>query len=129
MKETTEILLNNNLKELKLSTMIKSYKALERQAIESKWSYDEFLLELTQLELAVRSENSLKRRLREAKFPLMKSFENFDYQSAPGLNVLLIKDLIRCEYINQNRNVILLGKSGTGNYRKFLFMERNNNSL
>jgi DNA replication protein DnaC len=59
----------------------------------------------------------------------MKSFENFDYQSAPGLNVLLIKDLIRCEYINQNRNVILLGKSGTGNYRKFLFMERNNNSL
>ncbi|KPA10287.1 IstB-like ATP-binding protein, partial [Candidatus Magnetomorum sp. HK-1] len=114
----------SSLKELKLSTMAKNYEVLVRQALESKWSYDEFLLELTQRELSARSENRLKRRLREAKFPLMKTLENFDYEAAPDLDVRLIQDLKRCEYISQKRNVILLGKSGTGNYRKFLFMER-----
>ena len=94
MKEKIEILLTSNLKELKLSTMRKNYKVIERQAIENKWSYDEFLLELTQLELQVRSENRLKRLLREAKFPLMKSLETFDYESAAGLNIGLIQGLI-----------------------------------
>ncbi|KPA10320.1 ATPase AAA, partial [Candidatus Magnetomorum sp. HK-1] len=89
-------------------------EVLVRQALESKWSYDEFLLELTQRELSARSENRLKRRLREAKFPLMKTLENFDYEAAPDLDVRLIQDLKRCEYISQKRNVILLGKSGTG---------------
>jgi len=114
MNEKTQILLTSSLKELKLSTMAKNYEVLVRQALESKWSYDEFLLELTQRELSARSENRLKRRLREAKFPLMKTLENFDYEAAPDLDVRLIQDLKRCEYISQKRNVILLGKSGTG---------------
>jgi len=114
MNEKTQIVLTSNLKELKLSTMVKNYEVLVRQALENKWSYDEFLLELTQRELSVRSENRLKRRLREAKFPLMKTLEDFDYEAAPDLDVMLIQDLKRCEYISQKRNVILLGKSGTG---------------
>lgn len=114
MNEKIEILLTSNLKELRLSTMLKNYKRLARQALENKWEYDEFLLELSQVELQIRSENRLKRRLREAKFPLMKTLDNFDYEAAPDLNSRLIQDLRRCEYIKQKRNVILLGKSGTG---------------
>jgi len=114
MTAKTEILLTSNLKELKLSTMLINYKGLVRQALENKWNYDEFLLELTQVELQIRSENRLKRRLREAKFPLMKTLDSFDYESAPGINSLLIQDLKRCDYISQKRNVIFLGKSGTG---------------
>ena len=114
MKETTEILLTQNLKELKLTTIIKNMNKLKSQALENKWSYDEYLLELTQRELEVRSDNRLKRRLREAKFPLMKTLDSYDYEAAPNLNVGLIQDLKRCEYINQKRNVIFLGKSGTG---------------
>lgn len=114
MNEKTQVLLKSNLKELKLSTMAKNYEVLVRQGLENKWSYDEFLLELTQRELSVRSENRLKRRLREAKFPLMKTLENFDFEAAPDLDVRQIQDLKRCEYISQKRNVILLGKSGTG---------------
>ena len=114
MNEIKQILLSSNLKELKLSTMLKNYEVLARQALENKWSYDDFLLELTQRELSVRTENRLKRRLSEAKFPLMKTLESFDYEAAPGLDVRLIQDLKRCEYISQKRNIILLGKSGTG---------------
>lgn len=114
MTEIKQILLSSNLKELKLSTMLKNYEVLARQALENKWSYDDFLLELTQRELSVRTENRLKRRLSEAKFPLMKTLESFDYEAAPGLDVRLIQDLKRCEYISQKRNIILLGKSGTG---------------
>jgi len=114
MKDKSDILLCNNLRELKLTTMLSNYKGLIRQGIENQWSYEEFLVELTQIEIQIRTENRLKRRLREAKFPLMKTLDKFDYEAAQGLNHLLIQDLRRCEYINQKRNVILVGKSGTG---------------
>jgi len=56
----------------------------------------------------------LKRRLQEVKFPLLKTLENFDYHAAPGLDRRLLHQLASGEYISQDRNVILLGKSGTG---------------
>ena len=71
MLHQIEILLPHNLKELKLSIMVKNYLPLARQARESGSSYEEFLLGLTEVELQVRGENRLKRRVREAHFPLM----------------------------------------------------------
>jgi len=95
-----------------------------RQAQESSDGYEEFLLNLTEIELQVRKESRLKRLLRDAKFPLLKTLEGFDLNSAPGLDGRLLKELSEGQYIRKPRNIILLGKSGTGNYRKFLFMER-----
>jgi DNA replication protein DnaC len=76
--------------------------------------YGDFLLSLTELELEGRAENRLKRRLREAKFPLLKTLEMCDYHAAPGLDRRLLHQLASGEYISQQRNVIFLGKSGTG---------------
>lgn len=103
-----------NLKTLKLSTMANALEAHLRQAKEGHQEYDEFLLALTEAELTVRTEYRLKRRLREAKFPLLKPLETFQVERAPGLDVRLLKELSRGEYITQHRNIILLGRSGTG---------------
>jgi DNA replication protein DnaC len=114
MKATTEILLKENLKALNLSHMSANLLSMVRQARENGTSHEEFLLALTEVELQLRAENRLKRKLREAKFPLLKTLEQFDYSSAEALDKRLMRELELGEYLRSHRNVIFLGKSGTG---------------
>jgi DNA replication protein DnaC len=114
MKAAVEMVLRQNLKELKLSTMFTCLDEQIRQAGETHQSYEEFLLGLTETELRVRAEKRLKRRLREARFPLMKSLEEFEFERAVGLDARQISQLCSGEYISEHRNVIFLGNSGTG---------------
>lgn len=114
MRAGTEVLLRENLKALRLSHMHSQLEGLLRQARESGTSHEEFLLSLTEVELQMRSESRLKRMIREARFPLMKTLEQFDYAAAPDLDKRLLRDLEAGEFIGKRRNVIFLGKSGTG---------------
>jgi len=114
MNAGMKALLIENLKSLKLSTMISNLASHLRQAKQDKLEYEEFLLNLTEAEVQVRKENGCKRRLREAKFPLIKPLETFDFGAAAQLDARLIKELSGCEYIDKSRNIIFLGKSGTG---------------
>ncbi len=85
-----------------------------RQAREDKEDYEEFLLNLTELEVATRMENGRKRRIKAAKFPLFKPLQTFKFEAAPDLDTRLIKELSNGQYIKEARNVIFLGRSGTG---------------
>jgi DNA replication protein DnaC len=114
MKAAVKAQLFANLKALKLSAMISQLEGCLRQARESSEDYAEFLLNLTELEVATRMENGRKRRLRDAKFPLLKPLEVFKFEAAPDLDTRLIKDLAGGRYIKDARNVIFLGRSGTG---------------
>lgn len=114
MKPTIEMVLRQHLKTLKLSTMYTRLEEHIRQASETHQSYEEFLLGLTEVELQVRADNRLQRRLKEARFPLMKSLDTFHFEKAIGLDVRQIRELCTCEYIRQCHNVIFLGQSGTG---------------
>ena len=114
MNAAMKAMLNENLKSLRLSTMIRNLPGHLRQARQDKLGYDEFLLNLTEVEVQVRKENGRKRRLGEAKFPLQKPLETFDFEAATGLDARLIKELSSCEYAKKSRNVIFMGKSGTG---------------
>jgi DNA replication protein DnaC len=114
MKAAVKAQLLANLKALKLSAMISQLEGCLRQARESSEDYAEFLLNLTELEVATRMENGRKRRLRDAKFPLLKPLEIFKFEAAPDLDTRLIKDLAGGRYIKDARNVIFLGRSGTG---------------
>ena len=114
MKETTLIELKANLRDLKLSAMLREIEGVLRQAVESGTGYDDLLVELTRLEIESRAAGRLKRRIREARFPLLKPLETFDLEAVPELDIRLFRELITCEYIMEHRNVIFLGRSGTG---------------
>ena len=114
MNAAMKALLLDNLKTLKLPTMIKNLEAKLRQARENKIAYEEFLLNMTEIEAQVRKENGRKRRITEACFPLLKPIESFDFQAAPDLDVRFIQELSTGTFIKEGRNVIFLGKSGTG---------------
>jgi DNA replication protein DnaC len=106
--------LRENLKSLLLSTMARGLESHLRQAKEQGVGYDEFLLDLTVAEIMARTENRLSRRVREAKFPLIKTMEGFDFAVTPELDLRLIRELAGCDYIKERRNIIFLGRSGAG---------------
>jgi len=114
MKNASFLELKENLKDLKLSTMARELESHVRQAKEGGVGYDDFLLDLTIVELSTRAENRLNRRVREAKFPLLKTLEGFDYAAASGLDLRLVRELSECDYLRERRNVLFLGRSGTG---------------
>ena len=114
MKTTIELALTQNLGKLNLPSMVSHLKSLLHQARQEGIDYEEFLLGLTEIELKVRAKNRFKRLLREAKFPCVKTFETFSFDSAPDLNRSLIEELETGKYIRERRNIIFVGKNGTG---------------
>lgn len=114
MSNATVVELRENLKSLTLSTIARGLDGYLRQAKDHGPGYDEFLLDLTVAELGARAESRLKRRVREAKFPLVKTMEGFDFGVVPGLDIRRVRELSGCDYIKERRNIIFLGRSGTG---------------
>lgn len=114
MNPSTEVLLNDHLKQLKLTTVLKHYPAMARQARENGSEYEDFLLSLIESEVQARADNRLKRRIRDARFPLMKTMESFDFDVTPDLDRRLMKELAGGSYIQERKNVIFVGKTGTG---------------
>jgi DNA replication protein DnaC len=94
--------------------MARNLEGAVRQAREVGVGYDEFLLNLTVAELQSRAENRLTRRIRESRFPLLKPLETFDLSAVPDLDIRLLRELAGAGYIQEHRNVIFLGRSGTG---------------
>ena len=56
----------------------------------------------------------MQRRIKQARFPTVKSLDSFDFLAIPSLNKPLVLDLARCEYVDRRENIIALGNSGTG---------------
>src|SRR5262245_34935771 len=107
-------LLRANLKQLKLPTMQAEFEKLAREAASASESYEQYLLRLSELELAARSANALVARIRAADFPVHKDFDTFDFSCVPGLNKLKVLELARGEWVEQRGNVCLIGSPGTG---------------
>jgi DNA replication protein DnaC len=108
------ILLEETLRQLRLPTMARDYREAVRQATEAREGYDEFLLALATRELEQRQTNQVQRRLREARFPLLKTLETTDLTKWPGFEATQVRAYAECQYISRRENVILLGKHGTG---------------
>jgi len=114
MNAAVMIQLKANLKALRLAAIGSQLESQLRQAKEVGQGYAEFLLNLTDLEIVTRMENGRKRRIRDARFPLLKPIETFKFEAAPDLDLRLVKELLSGEYLTEKRNIIFLGKSGTG---------------
>lgn len=66
------------------------------------------------MELIERERRAVERRIREARFPAVKSLDRFDFTVIPSLNKMLVLDLARGDFVARRENVIALGNSGTG---------------
>ena len=76
-------LLRANLKSLRLPTMLGEHDKLARDAAASNQTFEDYLLRLTELELAARSANALTARIKNAGFPVLKELDSYDFSALP----------------------------------------------
>ena len=114
MSELPQVLLTHHLKALKLPTFLREYDKVARQCAEERRDHVAYLLQLAELELIDRERRMVERRIRQARFPAVKSLDSFDFLALPSLNKALVLELARCEWIDRRENVIAVGNSGTG---------------
>jgi DNA replication protein DnaC len=114
MSGVPQLLLTHHLKALKLPTFMREHDKLARQCAAEGVDHTGYLLRLAELELLERERRLVERRIRQARFPAVKSLDSFDFAAIPSLNKLLVLELARGEYLERRENVIALGNSGTG---------------
>jgi DNA replication protein DnaC len=112
--EPPQVLLAHYLKQLKLPAILREYDKVARECARGGVDHPHYLLRLAELELLERERRVTERRIRDARFPAVKSLDSFDFTAIPSLNKLLVLELARCQYIADRENVIALGNSGTG---------------
>src|SRR3974390_228205 len=108
------LLLEAYLKQLRLPAVGRHYQEVARQAVQGNFSYEAFLLALVELEAQQREENAHQKRLRLARFPVVKTMDQFDFTCVPSLNKAKVLSLAQGEYLDRRENLILMGNSGTG---------------
>ena len=110
----TTALLETYLRELRLPTILRTYRQVAQDAGQAHLGYDAFLLALVEQELAQRDRNRQQQRIKEARFPLLKELSDFDFsclQSPAQAQILALAD---GHYIPAAEPVILVGNPGLG---------------
>jgi DNA replication protein DnaC len=114
MSDPSVLLLKANLKQLRLPAMQAEFEKLAREAAAAGESHAQYLLRLTELEVAARAANVLRARIKQAAFPVQKDLDTFDFTAVPNVNKQKVLELARGEWLEQRYNCCLIGNSGTG---------------
>ena len=109
-----ELVIGSYLKQLRLPAMAQNYNKLAREAAEANMPYEDYLLALLELETAHRVENATKKRISRARFPYLRTLDQFDFSAVASLSKARVLDLTQGEYIRARENVIAIGNTGTG---------------
>jgi DNA replication protein DnaC len=112
--QAMEALIEAHAIELKLPTVRRRFKALAEEALREQQTPVAYLAALLEAEMAERSERRERRRLLEARFPVMKRLEDFRFTDNPKVSQATIAALAECSWIDDRDSVILIGESGTG---------------
>lgn len=112
--KVNETMLHSQIKQLQLAFILENYQQQTAQAARENWPHMQFLARLIEGESQRRADNALRRRIKNAKFPSLKSLDTFDWNWPKTINRAQIQEIFRLAWIPQNGNVILLGGVGLG---------------
>lgn len=106
--------IKTNLKALRLRSFIDNIEQRNVEAIQSKMSYIDFLLSLSQDEIDSRRFKKKERSIKKANLGKYKNILEFDFDFNPNINRRKIMDLATCRFVKQSENIILVGPAGVG---------------
>jgi DNA replication protein DnaC len=106
--------LREQLAYLKLPFIHEQHAPLARQAAQEHWDHVAYLARLVAGEAALRRERSVQRRINQARFPVLKTLEQFQWSWPKTVNRLQVQNLFRLQFLADKGNVILLGTVGLG---------------
>jgi DNA replication protein DnaC len=100
--------------QLRLPTVGSQFVKLAEEAVKQKLGHVAYLEALLAGEVEERQRHAVARRIQEAKFPKVKTLEDFHFAEAPILPTALIRKLAEGGYLNRSEPIIFLGDTGTG---------------
>jgi len=103
-----------DLKTLCLTSVAQEWERFARAARTSRQAHADFLADVASFEVTQRRERRIQRRLKEARFPVLKTLDGFDFKAPHGLDRDEILELFSCDFVDQAANVVLIGGVGTG---------------
>jgi DNA replication protein DnaC len=113
-KEPPPSQLIKNLKYLKLPFMREHHQDLATQASKKQWSHLDYLDKLADGESVFRRDRAIQRRIRQARFPVIKTLDEYNWVWPKNINRLQVQNLFRLEFVEKKSNVIFLGGVGLG---------------
>jgi len=112
--QAMEALIEAHAIELKLPTVRRRFRALAEEALREQQTPVAYLAALLEAEITERSERRERRRLIDARFPVIKRLEDFRFADNPKVPQATIAALAEGSWIDDRESVILIGESGTG---------------
>lgn len=106
--------LPHHLKTLGLPFMHDHFEPLADQAARHGWTHPHYLCLLARGEADLRRDRSIERRIRMARFPVIKTLEQFRWSWPTMINRAAVQNLFRLKFIEEKTNVIFLGGVGLG---------------
>jgi DNA replication protein DnaC len=106
--------LEEHLKYLKLPFIREHCQTLATQAAEKQLPHIDYLEKLADGEAAFRRDRSIQRRIQQARFPVIKTLDQFNWSWPKKVNRLQVKNLFRLQFVADKANVIFLGGVGLG---------------
>src|SRR5512137_544811 len=105
MSETkATVLLEHYLKQLKLPSILREHGKMAAVCEQERADYQTYLLRLMEQEAHDRERRAAERRVKAAKFPILKTLDTFDFRAQPSINQQRVRELVRGEYIDRHEN-------------------------
>lgn len=108
------MLLDTYLKALRLPTFLQNYDKFAEGAAQAGHGYDRFLLALAEQEVAQRERNRIARRIKQARFPILKELADFDFSCLSSPNKQRVMELAQGSYIHKAEPILIVGNPGLG---------------
>jgi len=103
--------------DLDLTTLADALPDLLRNAEKQGPSFTDFALQMLRVELETRRQRCLARRLKRSHLGTVEGLEGFDFSLRPRLTPRVVKELLNCQFVEQHRNILCLGRPGLGKTR------------
>jgi DNA replication protein DnaC len=111
---TESAALKAQLQRLGLHTVAAHFEAEADRAAKSESSYTAYLARLVEAELADKVDRSVQARITRARFPMLRTLEQFDFAFQPGLSAARVRELATLAFLDQAANALLVGGPGVG---------------
>ena len=106
--------LDNLLEKLKMDHLEAQVDSVCEQAAQRQVDYKTFLAQALETEWQGRYQRGIEARLRQARFPWVKTLEQFDFEFQPSLDRRQLRELAGMSFVERAHNVVLLGPPGVG---------------
>jgi DNA replication protein DnaC len=99
---------------LKLPFIREHFEPLAKEATQAHWGHVDYLAGLVEGEALDRQQRAIVRRIRQARFPVIKTLDSFQWTWPRKINRLQVQNLFRLKFVEDKANVIILGGVGLG---------------